>query len=273
MAFLKVCVGVYTLLPTQTIVDGQTLISQAEIFELGFFSPGNSSNRYLGLWFKNLTVRTVVWVANREVPLTNTKGVLRVMAPGLLVLLDDTNTTIWSSNTSRPVQNPVVQLLDTGNIVIRDAHDSSTSENFLWESLDYPTDTYLQGMRFGKNLVTGLETYLLSWKSNDDPSPGEYSFQLDLSGYPQILLKRGASVQYRIGPWNGIRFSGTTNSQEDPSYRLVFVKNAKEVSFREYTDYRSVFPFLQYWSLNCFQLNCLALSCLSMTGQLLPGLR
>ncbi|KAK4387024.1 G-type lectin S-receptor-like serine/threonine-protein kinase [Sesamum angolense] len=228
-----------TINATQSIRDGETLVSSGGRFELGFFSPGNSSNRYLGLWFKNLTVTTIVWVANRGVPLTNTRGILRVIEPGLLVLLNDTNGIVWSSNTSRAVQNPMAQLLDDGNIVVRDVDDESP-ENFLWQSFDHPTDTYLPGMKFGRNLVTGLETYYLSWRSSADPAPGEISFHLDPTGYPQILLKKGGDVVYRIGPWNGIRFSGTPNSREDPTYRLSFVMNETEVTYREDTIDKSV---------------------------------
>ncbi|KAL0320737.1 UNVERIFIED_CONTAM: G-type lectin S-receptor-like serine/threonine-protein kinase [Sesamum radiatum] len=228
-----------TINATQSIRDGETLVSSGGRFELGFFSPGNSSNRYLGLWFKNLTVTTIVWVANRQVPLTNRTGILRVIEPGLLVLLNDTNGIVWSSNTSRAVQNPVAQLLDDGNIVVRDVDDESP-ENLLWQSFDHPTDTYLPGMKFGRNLVTGLETYFLSWRSSDDPAPGEISFHLDPTGYPQILLKKAAAVVYRIGPWNGIRFSGTPNAREDPTYRLSFVMNETEVTYREDTIDKSV---------------------------------
>ncbi|CAN1769995.1 G-type lectin S-receptor-like serine/threonine-protein kinase At4g27290, partial [Linum perenne] len=35
-------------------------------FELGFFKLGNSSNYYLGIWYHQLSIRTVVWIANRE---------------------------------------------------------------------------------------------------------------------------------------------------------------------------------------------------------------
>ncbi|MFS7957703.1 putative non-specific serine/threonine protein kinase [Helianthus anomalus] len=36
-----------TIFPNQTLKDGDTIVSAGEIFELGFFSPGNSSMRYL----------------------------------------------------------------------------------------------------------------------------------------------------------------------------------------------------------------------------------
>ncbi|KAL0284556.1 UNVERIFIED_CONTAM: G-type lectin S-receptor-like serine/threonine-protein kinase [Sesamum angustifolium] len=116
---------------THGIVDGETMVSSGGMFELGFFSPGNSRNRFVGMWYKNVTVMTVVWVANREAPLTSTSGVLRVTEPGILVHLNDTNNIIWSSNTSRFVHTPVAQLLDSGNLVVKDANDDR-QENYLW---------------------------------------------------------------------------------------------------------------------------------------------
>ncbi|KAI3721402.1 hypothetical protein L2E82_32412 [Cichorium intybus] len=39
-----------TIAANQYIRDGETVISAGEMFELGFFSPGISKNRYLGIW-------------------------------------------------------------------------------------------------------------------------------------------------------------------------------------------------------------------------------
>ena len=65
-----------TIRPNETLLDtGQTLVSVGETFELGFFSPANSINRYVGTWFKNVTNLTAVWVANRDRPLTDSSGV------------------------------------------------------------------------------------------------------------------------------------------------------------------------------------------------------
>lgn len=36
-----------------------------EAFELGIFSPGSTKNHYLGIWYKKISVKTIVWVANR----------------------------------------------------------------------------------------------------------------------------------------------------------------------------------------------------------------
>ncbi|KAK6134492.1 hypothetical protein DH2020_031774 [Rehmannia glutinosa] len=179
-----------TINVTQNITDGETMVSSGGTFELGFFRPGNSNNRYVGMWYKKITVNKVVWVANREVPLTTNSGVLAVIQPGMLVLLNDTNDIIWSSNISKyVVNNPVAQLLDNGNLVVREANDDRP-ENFIWQSFDYPTDTFLPGMKFGWNFITGVETYLSSWRTNEDPAHGDFAYHLDLTGYPQIVMRQ-----------------------------------------------------------------------------------
>ncbi|KAL8505604.1 hypothetical protein ACS0TY_016736 [Phlomoides rotata] len=200
-----------TLDSSQSIRDGESLVSSGGIFELGFFSPGNSTNRYVGIWYNNITVQTTVWVANREVPLTTISGVLRFTEPGILALFNGTNgTIIWSTNASITGRNPSAQLLDSGNLVIKDA-DVDSTESFIWQSFDYPTDTYLPGMMsLGWNLVTGVVTILSSWRSTDDPAPGNFTMQIDPTGYPQLVIKRGKSILHRLGPWNGAAFSGTT---------------------------------------------------------------
>ncbi|KAK6154298.1 hypothetical protein DH2020_008546 [Rehmannia glutinosa] len=231
-----------SLLSTQAISDtinasqifrdnGETMVSSGGTFELGFFSPENSRNRYVGIWYKKITVQTVVWVANRDIPITETSsGTLRVIDPGLLVLVNDTNGIIWSTNTSRTVQNPVAQLLDSGNLVVRDANDDNP-ENFLWESFNYPTNTFLPRMKLGRNFRTGLEVYIRSWRSNSDPASGDYTYHCDPTGYPQNILKRGESVQYRSGPWNGQGASGAPSLRRNPIFRFGLVMNKDEVYY------------------------------------------
>ncbi|KAJ6423320.1 hypothetical protein OIU84_024290, partial [Salix udensis] len=83
--------------------------------------------------------------------------------------MNSTNNTIWSSSISRAAINPVAQLLDTGNLAVR-AENDNDPENFLWQSFDYPGDSFLPGMKYGISLLTGLNRYLTSWKSPSDPS-------------------------------------------------------------------------------------------------------
>jgi hypothetical protein len=84
-----------TITPTQSIRDGgSTLDSAGGSFQLGFFSPGNSKSRYVGIWYTISSEETVVWVANREAPLSDHSGVLKVTHGGVLVLLNRTNGTV-----------------------------------------------------------------------------------------------------------------------------------------------------------------------------------
>ena len=50
---------------------GQTLSSPGGFYELGFFSPNNTGNQYVGIWFKKIVPRVIVWVANRDKPVTS----------------------------------------------------------------------------------------------------------------------------------------------------------------------------------------------------------
>ncbi|KAJ0725600.1 hypothetical protein HanPI659440_Chr12g0460651 [Helianthus annuus] len=59
------CSAVDTISANQEIKDGKaTLVSIGEMFELGFFSPGKSKNRYLGIWYKKISYGTLVWVCH-----------------------------------------------------------------------------------------------------------------------------------------------------------------------------------------------------------------
>ncbi|CAH1429310.1 unnamed protein product [Lactuca virosa] len=208
--------AVDTLSANQRIQDGNTIISDGGMYELGFFSPGMSKNRYLGIWYKKISTGTVVWIANRETPIGDTSGVFEVSREGNLLIHSGDNTLIWSSNSTVSVgnNNPVAQLLDTGNLVLW--NESCSKENPIWESFDYPGNTLLPGMKFGKDLVTGRERYLTSWKSLDDPSTGLYKHYLDTNGYPQLFEEKGRVKHARHGPWNGLGFSGFPTENTNP---------------------------------------------------------
>ena len=74
-----------TITPSQSIIDGETVVLAGGNFELGFLSPGRSKSRYKGICYV-VSKGTVVWVANRETPLENHSGVLKVIDKGILVL-------------------------------------------------------------------------------------------------------------------------------------------------------------------------------------------
>ncbi|KAL5804357.1 hypothetical protein ACOSQ3_031157 [Xanthoceras sorbifolium] len=217
-----------TINPTRSMRDGETLVSSSQGFELGFFSPGSSKSRYLGLWYKEGPGQ-VVWVANRNKPILDSHGVLSINNYGNLVLLDKKKGIIWSGNASRKVENPVAQLLDSGNLVLRD-NFSTSSEIYLWQSFDYPSDTLLPGMKLGWDLKTGLQRYLTSWRSADDPSPGDFTFRLDIHVLPQMTMYRGSGKMTRTGPWNGVFFGGIPKNP-NLLFEPVLVHNEDELYY------------------------------------------
>ncbi|KAH6776018.1 hypothetical protein C2S52_013579 [Perilla frutescens var. hirtella] len=80
----------------ESLRDSESLISNGNRFKLSFFSPPNSSSRYVGIMF-NLPVMTVVWVANRNKPLNDSMGTFKISSDGNLVILDGRKETsfIW----------------------------------------------------------------------------------------------------------------------------------------------------------------------------------
>ncbi|XVF77724.1 hypothetical protein PTKIN_Ptkin14bG0070100 [Pterospermum kingtungense] len=250
MSFLLACMLTFisgvsaatdNITPSQSIRDGETLVSRDGTFELGFF-PVNSTNRYLGIWYKNFN-DTVVWIANREAPLLNHFGVLNVTNQGTVILLDKKSSIIWSSNRTKEAENPVLQLLDSGNLVVKDGN-ASDSANYLWQSFDYPCDTLLPGMKLGKSFATGMIWSLSSWKSPNDPARGQFSAWIDPQGFPQLLVRNGTAILYRAGSWNGEYFTGTPQLKQVESTNLVKyefeLNKSNEVYYRSESIRRSM---------------------------------
>ncbi|KAL8046481.1 hypothetical protein ABFX02_08G180100 [Erythranthe guttata] len=223
----KFCVGMDTLFPDQSIAVGQTLISQTLIFELGFFSPGKSSNYFLGIWYKS-TPEIVVWVANRNSPITESQGVVLTVVGNQTLVIRRGEIVIWSSGNSSSVASiPVLQLLDTGNLVIID----NASGIWIWQSFDYPTDTWLPGMKMVNDVEAGLDKYLTSWRNWDDPSPGDFVFRIENEGLSDmVLLYGGTRKKFRTGKWNGINFDGLLPFPNSLGLPVVAFKEERLVS-------------------------------------------
>ncbi|KAL4628675.1 hypothetical protein ACB092_05G257200 [Castanea dentata] len=232
MLFFPFCTSVDTLPPDQSIKDGQSLISNKNNFALGFFSPGNSSYRYLGIWFVKVAKQTIVWVANRNDPIIDSSGVLSINPYGNLVLHDSSNRLLWSTNASvQGTTSSVAQLQDSGNLVLL---VQGNNNKLIWQSFDHPTDTLLPGMRFGLNRITGLDMLLTSWKSQDDPGTGDYFFKLNPTGSPQGVLYKGSSLYWRSAPWPWPTSLSLATSSS--SFKYYFVNNEDEVSYAYFFD-------------------------------------
>ncbi|KAL1346925.1 hypothetical protein HN51_020456 [Arachis hypogaea] len=228
---------------SQSLSDGMTLVSQGAKFELGFFSPGNSSHeRYLGIWYKKIPIQTVVWVANRANPINGSLGILTINSTGNLLLSENgTETTFWSTSTisQKQAKNPVLKLLDSGNLVLRNEGESNPKA-YLWQSFDYPTDTFLPTMKLGRDLRNGLDWRITCWKSPNDPSPGDYSLGLVVRDYPVYYMMNGTQKVYRSGPWNGLYFSGFPDLSFTYVFEDSFVTNKDEISYSYNTKLDSI---------------------------------
>ncbi|KAF3454013.1 hypothetical protein FNV43_RR04456 [Rhamnella rubrinervis] len=189
--------AVESIRPFQSISEGRTLVSREGSFELGFFSPGTSKNRYLGIWYKNIPVRTVVWVANRCNPINDSSGLLTVNGTGNLVLLGMNKSMVWWTSSLKQPQKPLVQILDNGNLVLRDEKDGNEGP-YLWQSFDYPCDTFLPEMKLGWDLRTGLEWRFSAWKNPADPCPGEFTYGIEkgIHTYPEAYVWKGTANYY-----------------------------------------------------------------------------
>ncbi|KAG6385523.1 hypothetical protein SASPL_154359 [Salvia splendens] len=189
-----------TLNPSHTLrhTTGDTLISSRGTFELGFFNPDDSSKWYVALWYNRIAPKTVVWNPNRDNPLPDSSATLTLTPPGRLLLLDAANATIWSTNTSTVLHNPVAQLLDSGNLVVRYGIDL-----IVWQSFDFPTDTLLPGMKLGWNYATGREAYMTggqNLKRNNLFKFGVVMTKAEVY-YHYELLNRSSGVAQRF-VWN-----------------------------------------------------------------------
>ncbi|KAK9212450.1 hypothetical protein WN943_001832 [Citrus x changshan-huyou] len=149
---------------------------------------------------------------------------------GNLVLTSKSNIVVWSAYLSKEVRTPVVlQLLDSGNLVLRGEQDGD-SETYFWQSFDYPSDTLLPGMKLGWDLETGLERRVTSWKSFDDPSPGDFIWAIERQDNPEVVMWKGSRKFYRTGPWNGLRFSAPS-LRPNPVFSFSFVSNDVELYY------------------------------------------
>ncbi|CAL5408603.1 unnamed protein product [Camellia sinensis] len=218
-----------TLSPNETLADnGKLLVSSGEAYELGFFNPPYSNKRYIGIWFKNVPIQTPIWVANKNNPISDSSGLLTITTTGNIIITNQT-TTVWSSSNSSPPtppNNPILQLLDSGNLVVKNGRG-----DYLWQSFDYPCDTLVPGMKLGRNLRTDQEWFLTSWKTLQDPSSGDYTYKLDRRGLPQIVLYQGSTVNYRGGSWDGVGFGGDPPLPTNAVVDNIFMINSIAVYY------------------------------------------
>ncbi|XP_020890047.1 LOW QUALITY PROTEIN: G-type lectin S-receptor-like serine/threonine-protein kinase At1g61500 [Arabidopsis lyrata subsp. lyrata] len=195
----------YAVITTESPLSmGQTLSSANEVYELGFFSPNNTQDQYVGVWFKDTIPRVVVWVANREKPITDSTANLAISSNGSLLLFNGKHGIVWSSGVSFASSRCRAELLDSENLVVIDI----VSGRFMWQSFEHLGDTLLHTASLTYNLATAEKQVLNSWKSYTDPSPGDFLGQITPQVPSQGFIMRGSTPYWRSGPWAKTRFTG-----------------------------------------------------------------
>ncbi|WCJ42975.1 G-type lectin S-receptor-like serine/threonine-protein kinase At1g11330 [Euphorbia peplus] len=232
-SFIDLGAAINTITSSEFIKDSESLTSRGGIFKLGFFSPVNSTNRYVGIWYTQGSVLTPIWVANRNNPLTDSSGTLKVSQDGNLVVLNGQDRILWSSNVSTPraVLKLTAVLNDDGNLILLD----SINRNSLWESFQQPCNVLVKYMRLIVDEKPGKKMVLTSWKSPSDPSIGSFSVGINPVGIPQMFFWNETRPYWRSGPWNGQKFIGIPSMKSGYNYGFNLAPDANGVSTFSFT--------------------------------------
>ncbi|KAL8088120.1 hypothetical protein AgCh_038043 [Apium graveolens] len=153
---------------------------------------------------------------------------------GNLVVSDSDNTGTYFSTDVRPKQSPYLRtakLYDNGNLVLT---DDRTGER-LWESFKNPTDTFLPGMKMDETLN------LTSWKSEEDPAAGNFSFRLDEEvnggysiekyGFIPYWKSGGKRINSFISKQMSIPASSLLSNTTNSSRSRLFMKSDGEIEY------------------------------------------
>ncbi|CAM0943417.1 unnamed protein product [Alopecurus aequalis] len=198
------CAPVSVLVPGMRLTPGKTLTSDQGSFALGFFSPSNSTRNttYVGIWFNDIPVHTVVWVANRDNPITDASSAMLGLSNNSSLVLSESNGRhiLWTANTVAGSSNSsLVKLLDNGNLVVQ----SSDGATFLWQSFENPGDIVLTGMPMRTTHKTRPPWRIVSWKGPQDPSKGRFSGGNDPNTPLRFFVWDGSVPYWRAEVWTG----------------------------------------------------------------------
>ncbi|KAH6795130.1 S-locus lectin protein kinase family protein [Perilla frutescens var. hirtella] len=213
----------------ESLSDGEALISNGNRFKLSFFSPPNSSRRYVGIMY-NLPVMTVVWVANRDKPLNDSTGTFQISSDGNLVILDGRQKIVWLTKLSASVADASALLLNTGNLVLKD-----NSSNTYWESFNHASDSWLEQMKISTNLNRNEKNVLTSWRSPDDPTPGSFTLSIEPLDVPQSFIWKDGYPYARSGPWNGQLFTGVPHMKTDYDVGANVIRDSQGTTYLIYS--------------------------------------
>ncbi|KAL3738066.1 hypothetical protein ACJRO7_019574 [Eucalyptus globulus] len=226
------CLGTNKLDENQSLSGNQTLTSSGGDFALGFFTPGKSSYSYIGIWYNKVREPPIVWVANRDNPVTDRYSTELKISDGNLIIVNGSQVPVWSTNlrTSSSGSSSMVAVLgDDGNFALKDGPNSSMT---LWQIFDHMTDTWLPGAKLGIDKRKNTSQVLTSWKNTEDPSTGLFSLQLHPSN--EYFIRWNMSFRYyTTGKWDikNKVYDNVPELRANTIFDFIFVDNENESYF------------------------------------------
>ncbi|KAK4590315.1 hypothetical protein RGQ29_020745 [Quercus rubra] len=214
-----------------TLVQGQELEFMAELysaygrFKLGFTNVGGSPF-HIGIWYndnRSLEDR-IVWLANRD-SLVFSASSLTIDDNGSLKITNFGSDSFVLYSGHEASDNVSAVLLDTGNFVLSEI----SSGRQLWQSFDYPTHVLLPGMKLGVDRKTGQRWNLTSWRSQEVPDSGNFTFGLHPNRTDQLVILLHGDIYWTSGyvNVNSSSFRLLTNS----NYSFDYTSNENETYF------------------------------------------
>ncbi|XP_034899851.1 G-type lectin S-receptor-like serine/threonine-protein kinase CES101 isoform X2 [Populus alba] len=236
--FLLFCFCASQALAADTLYQGgdslnssSTLVSKNGLFTLGFTRLGSAESNasYLGIWYSNDTSHPF-WLANRAKPIADNSGVLAIDGSGNMKLTYSGGDPVEFYSSQSSASNITASLEDSGNFVLKD--ENSGSQQVLWQSFDFPTDTFLPGMKLGINHRTGQTWSLMSWLSDLVPTPaGAFTFEWNTS-VKELVIKRRDVIYWTSGPLrSNTSFDSFSLNSGDLDFSFINDSNADEDYF------------------------------------------
>ncbi|KAK9168310.1 hypothetical protein Syun_000450 [Stephania yunnanensis] len=115
-------------------------------------------------------------MANRDRPVNGQASRISFRRDGIMLLTDFDGSTVWSTNASSATDADTAQLLDSGNLVLK-----NSKGEIQWQSFDSPTDTLLPTQTINKHKK------LISSKGSGSYYTGYYSFYFDNDNVMRLI--------------------------------------------------------------------------------------
>ncbi|XP_075667614.1 G-type lectin S-receptor-like serine/threonine-protein kinase At1g67520 [Castanea sativa] len=220
--------GPSSSLQHDTLVQGNELEYLAELYsasgkyKIGFINLILGGPSYIGIWYNDNRFRenNTLWVANRDKPSLNARS-LAIDDNGELKIINngDLPFVLYSGHEA---SNVSAVLLDTGNFVLSEI----SSGRQLWQSFDYPSHVLLPGMKLGVDRKTGQRWFLTSWRSQEVPDSGNFTFGLHPNRTDKLVILLHGVIYWTSGYVNSSSFR-LTNS----NYSFDYTSNENETYF------------------------------------------